>query len=332
MRRTGAQGRNLSFDTEELGVTTVLVLISEEQRMKSSRPSNILLFAVSILQSTFAETEKIVDPRPGFPTDDAEDEDNVFVQARIIGGTNAREDRYPYFVSMVDVTGRHTCGGSLIAPDIVLSAGHCQGATRRAHVGRWNRRDPGDDYEDIGIRFPEYPHPGYSDDGFPNDFLIIKLESQSTKPILRLNQNPALPRGNVEDEVTVIGFGNTVSGVTSMSSVLKEAGLEYIPNSICELSKDPGLDLSYQNQIIDSMLCAGDEGEDSCQGDSGGPLIVSGGSATDDVLVGIISWYVLHVPLRLIQFQLIKRLRVLFVVRKGLRLRPPRISGCLLAG
>lgn len=250
----------------------------------------ILPFFLSLVR---AETGKIVDPRPGFDTT----ENNVLVpQTRIIGGSNAREDRYPYFVSLVDNSGKHTCGGSLVAPDVVVTAAHCQGATRRAEVGRWNRGSSNDDFDDIAIDFPEFPHPEYSDEGFPNDCMLVKLERQSSKQYVKLNDNPDLPRGSVENEVTVMGFGNTVAGVMSQADILQEVQLGYIPNPICELSRDSRLDLSYQNQIIDSMLCAGDYGEDSCQGDSGGPLVVGAGSAEQDVLVGIISWYVQYIP------------------------------------
>ena len=38
------------------------------------------------------------------------------------------------------------------------------------------------------------------------------------------------------------------------------------------------------DNIIDSMMCAGIEGKDSCQGDSGGPL------TCDGLLCGIVSW------------------------------------------
>lgn len=232
---------------------------------------------------------KIVDPRPGFPApDDAKSAPGP--QARIIGGSNTEQDRYPFFVSLVDIRGDHTCGGTLVAPDIVLTAGHCEGATRRAHVGRWNRNDDNDNFETISIELPELPHPEYSDDGFINDFMLVKLTSRSTKQFVRLNENSDLPRGDVEDEVTVIGFGNTISGVPSLAKILQEVSLGYIPNPLCEQAKDPRLNLSYQNQIIDSMLCAGDQGEDSCQGDSGGPLIMKRGDATQDVVVGIISW------------------------------------------
>lgn len=38
----------------------------------------------------------------------------------IIGGNVATPSRYPYYVHLDDIS----CGGSLIAPDIVLTAGH----------------------------------------------------------------------------------------------------------------------------------------------------------------------------------------------------------------
>ena len=47
------------------------------------------------------------------------------VTPRIIGGQNAIRGRYPYIVTLVDSTGTLYCGGTLIAPDVVLTASHC---------------------------------------------------------------------------------------------------------------------------------------------------------------------------------------------------------------
>jgi secreted trypsin-like serine protease len=49
------------------------------------------------------------------------------IDYKIINGDDAKKNRYPYYVSLLDIEGRHRCGGSLIAPDIVLSAAHCFG-------------------------------------------------------------------------------------------------------------------------------------------------------------------------------------------------------------
>jgi secreted trypsin-like serine protease len=42
-------------------------------------------------------------------------------QTRIIGGNEANTSEYPYAVSLFSPSG-HYCGGSLIGPDVVLSA------------------------------------------------------------------------------------------------------------------------------------------------------------------------------------------------------------------
>jgi V8-like Glu-specific endopeptidase len=54
------------------------------------------------------------------------DDDNT-ISPRIINGRKVdhASDRFPYFVSLRDNYDYHLCGGTLIAPDIVLTAAHC---------------------------------------------------------------------------------------------------------------------------------------------------------------------------------------------------------------
>jgi secreted trypsin-like serine protease len=45
---------------------------------------------------------------------------------RIINGDIVgSSERFPYFVALLNNRYNHVCGGSLIAPDIVLTAAHC---------------------------------------------------------------------------------------------------------------------------------------------------------------------------------------------------------------
>ncbi len=272
------------------------------------------------------QTERIIDPRPRLLSNSSTTISGP--QARIVGGTNAQQYRYPYVVSLIAFEDSHACGGSLVAPDVVLTAAHCQGVLSRAHIGRWNRLDSSEDFDDIEV-VSEIPHPGYVDEGFKSDYMVLKLATPSSKQIVRLNENSNIPRGDVADEMIAMGFGDTIFGVKSLADVLQEVSLTYVPNAVCELSRDSTLGLTYQGEIIDSMLCAGDAGEDSCQGDSGGPLIVSGGSAEQDVLVGIISWYVATKTLSfggtIAWFS-----KQIYYFFQGLWMCPSRIPWCIL--
>ncbi|KAL7466093.1 hypothetical protein ACHAXS_006390, partial [Conticribra weissflogii] len=216
------------------------------------------------------------------------------IAPRIIGGSQAPPHRYTHTVSLQDRLG-HFCGGSLIAPDLVLTAAHCAGGSYDIVVGREDLTDTSVG-ETIGT-LKEITHPDYDDATTEFDFNLVVLEKEVDLAargitLMTINSDGSVP--SVGQEVTVMGWGDTVAAddVQLLSSLLMDVTVNVIANEECEASEGTigGWEDSYEGQITEAMLCARDEGQDSCQGDSGGPLIVDGGSAGADVQVGVVSW------------------------------------------
>ena len=58
--------------------------------------------------------------KPKYPVERFKDS-----QQKIVGGAEATAFARPWVASLQDDTGFHFCGGSLIAPNLVLTAAHC---------------------------------------------------------------------------------------------------------------------------------------------------------------------------------------------------------------
>ena len=224
-------------------------------------------------------------------------------QTKIIGGTLPPDGKFPFIASLT-YFGSHLCGGSLIAPDLILTAAHCAGYASEVEIGRYDRSLPFEEgvHERIAVTF-EVKHPQYDAHTVDNDFMLVKLLEPSVfHPVITLNTNSDIPSKNGE-ELTVAGWGdkNPNPDVHTPSLQLLQVQLEFIPNDICMETTgyiENGELVSYEGLITDNMMCAmdqdspkGEVDEDTCQGDSGSPLIVSGSNYGDqDIQVGVTSW------------------------------------------
>ena len=214
------------------------------------------------------------------------------LNTRIIGGSEAKEDRFSYAVSLSDHIG-HFCGGSLIAKDVILTAAHCQGGNYNVVLGRHDVND--NDGEVIAMK-KELPHPNYDSQSTNMDFMLVFLDSAvsaTNVDLVTLNSDSSVP--DVGDAVTVMGWGDVDirDDVSELSDVLMNVQVNVISNQECDDSEGTidGYYDNYNNQITQDMLCAKVDGggEDSCQGDSGGPLVIKGANS-QDVQVGVVSW------------------------------------------
>jgi len=204
---------------------------------------------------------------------------------RIHGGWNSVEDRYSY--AQINLKWReegHQCGGSLVAPDMVLTAGHCAGSFDKIEIGKYEKNDVTDVSEEFVSDF-EIVHPYYDDDTTRYDIMLIKLNGRSTlaRPV-RINNDERIPFN--EEILTVIGMGYDADW--NLPEVFQETDVKYRINDQCEKLVDDENGITLDGDLYPDMLCAGADGRDSCYGDSGSPLVLKGGNQQDDVQVGVV--------------------------------------------
>lgn len=175
----------------------------------------------------------------------------------IVNGWVAEKGRYPYFVTL-----QHYGGGALIAPDIILTAGHTKPTHRsnvKPHVGTYSfKTDKKDvDYEEFDIE-TMVRHPGFvqvNDDDFIRDFTLLKLKGRSSHTPVRINRSPNIPA--IGQEVIAMGVGDTNPSPykQDISSVLREVNLNVISNQQCREAASLKRNLTYDGRIYPSMMC-----------------------------------------------------------------------------
>ena len=181
----------------------------------------------------------------------------------IVGGEEIEKGSRPYLVSL-GKNGTHDCGGSLLTPNVVLTAAHCT-ETSPDYVD-FNRHNLNDDAGVVRMYLEDgsvVNHPNYDSITFENDVSLLFLPSPMTGIMpVKLNDRSRVPtNGQLLD---VAGWGRLEED-SDYPDVPMAVTLKYITNEDCI---QPPFNLP-EDMILPVMLCAFDEGKDSCQGDSG---------------------------------------------------------------
>ncbi|CAJ1966486.1 unnamed protein product [Cylindrotheca closterium] len=195
----------------------------------------------------------------------------------IIGGTQSSQNDFPYYVDTAN------CGGSLIAPKVVLTAAHC-GASyypdKQVIVNGYERGEVGNGVWRTVSQV--VPHPEYNENTLENDFELYLLSESVTglSVKLSLNQQATYPADGTDLTVLGIGMQDKNGGLVN-GEFLYDVVIPVVNTGECNAAWQGGLN-------PDIMICAGAIGKGACMGDSGGPLVVRNGNTHTQV--GVVSF------------------------------------------
>ncbi|MGH3868985.1 MAG: S1 family peptidase [Pseudonocardiaceae bacterium] len=197
------------------------------------------------------------------------------VSPRIIGGSPASTNTYPWVV----IVGKG-CGGALIAPTKVLTAGHCADKATTIIVGRDKNHGSGGRQFTVTARSkaPHFQTISESPDLHFDDVAVLTLD-KAVSGVTPVNfagpdDGGLYQPGNTG---TVFGWGAHSDGH------LAKATVPVVSDSCFDMGGPYKNDKQSPAAMKRSLFCAGDTMHDACSGDSGGPLLING------KLAGIVS-------------------------------------------
>lgn len=192
---------------------------------------------------------------------------------KIVGGQPATANTSRWITSL-QYSGSHFCGGALIAPGWVLTAAHCltgESASDPAFTVWVGGNDLTQPAQGQRVDVAEIiMHENYDDNLLVNDIALLRLAeniNSDIAPVELASEAIMSGPGAPNQPVNVSGWGALSQGGSS-PDVLHEVTVPVVSNATCNAPE------SYSGEITALQICAGLKagGKDSCQGDSGGPL------------------------------------------------------------
>ncbi len=211
-------------------------------------------------------------------------------RASVIGGAVAEPGTFPWMAFVLNQTVGFSCSGTVVAPNLILTAGHCavnletgvadKPTGYRVVTGTVNWASPEREVSKVS-RVLVYPH--FKIDGALSgwgDAALLVLSSPTSAPAIPLATSANAARLQLGTRAMIAGWGNTYYSQWEPTEQLMWA------NTIVEGKRCDRLpDFRFEAGICTIDPPSYRAG--ACNGDSGGPLLAAGSEGQGLVEIGI---------------------------------------------
>jgi len=185
---------------------------------------------------------------------------------RIVGGSTVEGKEFDDCVAVGD-DDDFGCTGTLIAPNVVLTAGHCEALHTRVFVGNSLTKKGREFKVSKHVRHEKF------DEELRNDLMILILE----KKVTGVKPRPLASKAVIDAAVTarVVGFGTTDVNATQGFGLKRKTDVPIVSQG-CRGKVKGKTDASVYGCHPNREIVAGKPLllHDTCKGDSGGPFFV----------------------------------------------------------
>jgi len=231
----------------------------------------------------------------GSSSDSPVSSDNISLSPRIVGGSAASANNHPWMAvllirSIPNGRDAHFCGGTLVEPNLVVTAAHClagvdMSSQIQVAIGVTDLRFLNAQQRIDVAGFIVHPNFVNSSNFIDYDIGLIRLAKPVANQTLPVIDGTTMLSVTTGKSMRVTGYGYLDGYTLERPNQLQSAAIPYGDQTACKTQFSAN---GYT--VTNTQFCAGYTNAtiDSCFGDSGGPLTTVIGNT--NYLTGIVSW------------------------------------------